>query len=524
MPTPSPLDASPTFAHTPARNREWLGLLAFFAVVSIYRLLVLRHNGLDLYLDEAQYWTWAQHLAWGYFSKPPMIAGVIAATTAVCGNGVVCIKSGAVLIYPLVSLLIYATARQLFTRPEERGVAVWSSVSFFTLPGAAFSAMIISTDVPLFLFWTAALYAYIRAVHSKHWSWWLLAGLAAGLGLLTKYTMVIFAFSVLLHLGTTPRLRTWLRNPKPYAAMLVAGVVFAPNLLWNAQHGWPTLHHTEQISHLNSDAGLHWNHLLEFLGSQFAITGPVLLTAFILQLALLRKLWIADERLRLLACFALPFLFIISLQALLGRANANWGAMTYASATIFSVALLIRQQQRRWLITGLVFNLALMIAAYHFDGLADTFGIELTAKTDLYKRVRGWNELGRQASVVQSQYPQALLLGDSRDVLAELEYYVTPQPLDAVLWNPQAVIDSHYALTTTMNDKLGRDFIYVTGRPALDAQIVASFDSIEALPPLHVTIRPKYALDYHVWLLQHFDGYQSATPAANTSTIAPAAP
>ncbi|MDB5985079.1 MAG: hypothetical protein JWR16_132 [Nevskia sp.] len=496
----------------------------FLLLVTVYRLLVLRSNGLDLYLDEAQYWTWAQHLQWGYFSKPPVIAGLIAATTAVCGDGVVCVKSGAVLIYPLVSLLIYALARRLFTRPDERGVAGWSALTFFTLPGAAFSAMIISTDVPLFLFWTAALYAYVRAIENNQWRWWLLAGLASGLGLLTKYTMVIFALSVLLHLLTTPGLRAQLRNPKLYSTMLVAAVVFAPNLLWNAQHGWPTLHHTEQISHLNSDAGLHWNHLFEFLGGQFAITGPVLLIAFIVQLVLLRRVWTADPRLRLLACFALPFIAIISLQALLGRANANWGAMTYASATIFSVALLLRYRQRRWLIIGIAFNLVVTIVAYHYDGLARMIGVELTAKSDLYKRVRGWSELGRQAGVLRSQFPQALLLGDSRDVLAELEYYVNPHPLDAVLWNPTGTMDSHYALATTMDDKLGRDFLYVTGEPQLDAFIVGSFDSVESLPPLHVTIHPSYALAYHVWLLQHFNGYRAAAPTSGDVAATSVAP
>ena len=238
-----------------------------------------------------------------------------------------------------------------------------------------------------------------------------------------------------------------------------------------------------------------------------------------IQLLALRAVWTADARLRLLACFALPFLGVISLQALLGRANANWGAMTYAAATIFAVALLLRRQQKKWLMVGLVFNVALTLVAYHYDALARMFGVELSAKTDLYKRVRGWSELGRQASVLQSQYPQALLMGDSRDVLAELEYYIQPHPLDAVLWNPTRTMDSHYALATTLDDKIGRDFVYVTGRSTLDEYVVASFDSVEALPPLHVAIHPNYALAYHVWLLQHFTGYRSG----DTSTSAPKA-
>ena len=44
------------------------------AILTAYRLWVIQHLGIDLYVDEVQYWTWSQALAWGYFSKPPVIA------------------------------------------------------------------------------------------------------------------------------------------------------------------------------------------------------------------------------------------------------------------------------------------------------------------------------------------------------------------------------------------------------------------------------------------------------------------
>ena len=543
----------------------WL-LLALLLLVTAYRGFSLYADGLDLYVDEAQYWTWAQKLDWGYYSKPPVIAALIALTTSACGDGAFCVKSGALLLYPLITLLIWAAARRLF----DGRVAFWSAVAFLLLPGVSLSSLIISTDVPFFLFWTLALYAYLRAVEepaasppltppiaprsalpspaigerdigrqpaaaaSGSWAWWLLAGAAAGLGLLTKYTMVIFALSVLLHLALTPPLRRHLRSPRLYLAMALALLVFAPNLWWNAQHGWPTLRHTEDISHLNGEAGLHWNHLGEFLGGQFGVMGPVLFAAW-LALTLWRpRGWFADPRYRFLACFALPFLGLISLQALAGRANANWGAMAYASATIFLVALLLQRGRTTVLATGLAINLLLMPIAYHFDAWTRYFVIEQVDRSnagkclrawvrlqdcgefmtlpDPYKRVRGWAQLGRQVQLLRAQYPDALLLGDSRDVLAELMYYVSPHPLDAVLWNPHRVMDSHYALSTTMDDKLGRSFLYITDGDRLPPEVLGGFGSIEALPPLHVTIHRDFALDYKVWLLQDFKGYPKVEP------------
>ncbi|MBL6752373.1 MAG: glycosyltransferase family 39 protein [Nevskia sp.] len=486
----------------PAPGLAWL-LLAL-AAVTAYRALALRWAGLDLYVDEAQYWTWSRRLDWGFYSKPPVIAALIRLTTSACGDGPACVKSGALLVYPLASLLIWAIARRLF----DARIAFWSALTFFLLPGVSFSSQIISTDVPFFLFWCAALYAYLRALDGDRWGWWLAAGAAAGLGLLTKYTMLIFALSVLLHLALTPRLRPQLRNPRLYAAMATALGVFAPNLLWNARHGWPTVHHTVDISHLDSDAGLHWNHLGEFLASQLAVMGPLLFCAWLWLTAWRPRQWWADERYRLLACFALPFLALISLQALAGRADANWGAMTYAAATIFAVALLLQRGRRRLLAAAILVNAALMPLLYHFDAATRALQVELSARTDPFKRVRGWAELGRQAQAVRAQFPGTLYLADSRDILAELMYYVHPHPLDAVLWNPQRVMDNDYALSTRMDDQRGRDFLYVTGRAQLDAATIDSFQSVEELPPLHVTIHRDYALDYKVFLLHNFGGYR----------------
>jgi 4-amino-4-deoxy-L-arabinose transferase-like glycosyltransferase len=503
--------------HAPAagpgeRASFWL-LLGPTVLVTAYRALSLHYAGmsLDLYVDEAQYWTWAQKLDWGYYSKPPVIAAVIALTGQACGDSPFCVKSGALLLYPLSTLLIWALARRLF----DGRVAFWSAAAFLLLPGVSFSSLIISTDVPFFLFWTLALYAYLRAVEpagGNAWGWWLLAGAAAGLGLQTKYTMVIFAASALLHLAVTPRLRPLLRSPRLYAAMLLALLIFAPNLWWNAHHGWPTLRHTEDISHLNGGAGLHWNHLGEFLGGQFAVMGPLFFGAWLALTAWRPGRWWADERYRFLACFALPFLGLICLQALLGRANANWGAMAYAAATVFMTALLLQRRLLLLFAAGMALNVALMPIAYHFDALTRYFVIDLKSRTDPYKRVRGWAQLGRQTQLLRAQYPAALLLGDSRDVLAELMFYVHPHPLDAVLWNPRGEMSNHYALSTTMDDKTGRDFLYVTGSDKLAPEMLAAFGSVEALPPLHVTIHPDYALDYKVWLLQDFKGYAKETP------------
>jgi 4-amino-4-deoxy-L-arabinose transferase-like glycosyltransferase len=486
-------------------RRAGIVLAVVLAILTGYRILVLHFANIDLYVDEAQYWTWAQHLDWGYYSKPPVIAAVIAATTAVLGDSELGVKAGSLLIYPIVAWLLFALVRRLF----DTRTAFWAAFIFVTLPGAAFSVMIISTDVPMFLCWACALFAYLRAVDDDRWHWWLLLGAAVGAGLMTKYTMVIFGLSVLLHLGFSRELRHHFRNPKLYAAMALALAIFAPNIIWNAQHDWPTLKHTGDISGLEQKHGplLHWHEFIAFLGGQAALVGPIYLIAWVLQLVFGAREWSKDPRYRMLAWFSLPFLALISVLALLGRANANWAAMVYVAATIFFVARLIEKRHWGWLVIGLLFNLAVTELAYHYDYFAHVAGISLNRHTDVYKRVRGWHQIGQQATALQQRYPQTLFLADDRDILAELEYYVHPHPLDAVEWNPDHRIDSHYALTTTMADKIGRDFLYVTRSASLPDDVRASFASAQPLQPLQVEIHPDYHLDFHVWLLKGFRGY-----------------
>ena len=496
--------------NTLAKHRLDSGLLALLLILlvgTLYRALALHWSGLNLYVDEAQYWTWAQALDWGYYSKPPVIAALIAATTSLFGDSELAVKSGALIVYPFTTLVLYALARRLF----DARIAFWTALTFFTLPGVAFSSLIISTDVPLFLCWSVALYSLHRAVSENDWLWWLLLGIACGVGLLTKYTMGIFAVSTVLWFALTPALRSQFLKPGPYLTAVVAALIFAPNLWWNHSHGWPTFQHTADISNLEAGPGLHWDELQEFLSGQAAIMGPVLFIALLVLIARIRSWWRTPHGL-FLACFTLPFLLLISAQALLGRANANWAAMTYAAGTLWVVSWLLQANRRGVLIAGLVINLAAMFAAYHYHAIAQASGRELTSKTDYYKRVQGWDLLGQKVAALLAQQPDTLLLANERDTMSELAYYARPHSAGAVLWNPQHRVTNHYELVTSFSGKGGYDFIFLTRDKAMPAGMADSFLSTERLPDLQVSVVPGWSLNYRVWRLSGFIGYPMAAP------------
>ena len=72
--------------------------VAWVTALTVLRLFTSALSGLELHGDEAQYWSWGQTLDFGYFTKPPLIAWVIAATTAVCGDGEACVRASSPLL------------------------------------------------------------------------------------------------------------------------------------------------------------------------------------------------------------------------------------------------------------------------------------------------------------------------------------------------------------------------------------------------------------------------------------------
>ena len=478
--------------------RYFFYLLLMVLVITAYRAWVVLTNGLPLYVDEAQYWFWAQNLAWGYYSKPPIIAAVIATTTSVCGNAEPCIRAGSLIFYPLSTFVLFFLTHRLF----DEKIAFIAGLLFITLPAVGVSSLLISTDVVLFFFWILALFAFVRVLKTDAWLDWILLGVALGLGLLTKYTMGVFFLSAALYLFFSGRWYFFIKL-RAWVAVLITAAIFAPNLGWNWQHNFPTFQHTAEISHLEQ-AGLHWSSFAEFFIGQFGVFGLLFFPLLLLILFNLKRLQCLPYS-GLLISFTLPFLLIISLQALLGTANANWAAPSYVAATVLLAAWLVYGQYRYLFIMGLLLNTWLFVGLYHYQTVASWLGIEITAKNDVYKRLRGWDELGQQYLALQAKYPNALPMAEERGVMSELTYYARPVGLNIVSWNPEHKLRHHYDLVTSLEGREGQEFLFVsTG--ALPTNIQAYFAPTEQVGELSVRLYADYELRYPVYRLQNFKG------------------
>lgn len=471
----------------------WLLLIAIVA----YRWWVLWALQPPMDLEETYYLYWSVEPDLGYYSKPPMVAWLLAGFTGLFGIEPLAVKSVSLTLHTLTALLVYGIGRRLWSP----AAALAGALTFYTLPVIGTLALFTSTDAALHFCWALTLWAFLHARDSDRLGWWLLTGLAAGLGLLSKYTMGVMAIGLLGYLLATPQHRRLLGRPGLWLGVLVAALVWAPNLWWNWQHDFISFRHTAEISQLDQ-AWLRPDELLAFLGPQWPMFGLLLLPLLLLRL----RRCAADDGGRLLLWVSLPMLLVISLQALLAEANLNWASAAYIGLGLLAGACLW-QWRRGWLAAAVALNLLLLSAAYHYHALADAAGVELTARQDPYRKRLGWAELGAQLRPVLQAEPDTMLVSDDRKLLSYLGYHAADWPPTVARWNPEGVVVSQYDLQRLDLQMAERRVVFVSRRP-LDDAVLQRFGRHRDLGELTQQVYPDRVLRLHVYELRGFRGYQ----------------
>lgn len=452
--------AEPTADAGPRDVRRWLlRLAAVLAVILAVRIVALYFNATDLFFDEAQYWSWSRDPAFGYYSKPPLIAWLIGLSTAACGVGEFCVRLSSPLVHTMTALAVFFAANRLYG-PR---TGFWSGLVFATLPGVSLSAGIISTDVPLLMFWAIALFAFIAFLQQRD-AWWpaLLLGVALGLGLNAKYAMAYFVLATLVYVAATPEQRWIVRDRRWWTALAIGAVMIAPNLIWNAQHRFATFAHTADNAKWGG-ALFHPHKAIEFFGSQFGVFGPILFGALLVVAvrAYRQGLPPAD---RLLLSFALPMVLIVTMQAFLSRAHANWAAVSYVAATILVTATMLRDADRRWLTASLALHLAILVG----------FGVALTQARTLalpggknpFARTLGWAEVAdaaekRLEAAAQAGRPFGAVVALDRSITAELLYYMRNSKVPVLAWPPRGRPKDHYQLMRPLRPSSPGPFLLI---------------------------------------------------------------
>ncbi|XCN75309.1 MAG: glycosyltransferase family 39 protein [Candidatus Electrothrix aestuarii] len=410
--------------------------------------------------DEAYYWQWSRYLSLGYYDHPPMIAWGIWLATKLFGHTEFAVRLPTILALAFASVYLCLLAARWFSWRIAFQVALLTQ-GVLLLIG---SALIATPDGMLLLCWSAACFHAARAVEEDTLPQWLLTGMWFGLGLLSKYTMLLFLPSLFLAMLCTAAYRTHLLTYKPWLGLLLGCLLFTPVILWNAENNWVTFRHILFQGGGNTSTLLTFSYLPDFLGTQAALLSPIL---FLFILAGWALGWsnkrIPGERISFLVWMSLTTFLVFTLLSLHVRIYGNWSAPAYLTAFILIAALYSPGQSGQsssryglWNFgLGLSFclsTLILILLLYPILPLKVSLKLPLlpgTTELDLGRLAReteGWDELGERVDkeLLSMRRPEeTFLFGLRYQFASELAFYMKTQPRTVTInrWSRPNVYD-----------------------------------------------------------------------------------
>ena len=217
------------------RNIEQNWKTLCFALIAYSVLLRLFFLGLtEILHEEGYYWNYAQHLDLGYLDHPPLVGWVVWLTTTLFGDSEFALRLGGFFLWFVSAYFCYALSKRVFNGRVARDTLLL----FAFLPYLFSVSIIVLPDSSLVASWAGCLYFTYRFVIDEKPAAALGVGFFMGAGMLSKYSIVLLGVAAILFLITDRRSRRWLMRYEVYAAILMAGLLFLPVIVWNARHEW----------------------------------------------------------------------------------------------------------------------------------------------------------------------------------------------------------------------------------------------------------------------------------------------
>lgn len=443
------------------RNRM---VLAFLLVVAALRSAAILLSPLGLGVDEAQYWLWSQEFDFGYYTKPPLTSWIIGLSHMMFGHAEWAVRLPAPWLHLATALVLWRATDWLYGSRAGR----WAAILWTLLPLVSLGSFVISTDTPLLLAYSCGLLALAAILTDRVTAprGLFYAGLAIGIAMLAKYAAIYFALSLVLFAG-------WDRMAKgraltlPALGLFVVGLLLAlgPNLIWNLANDFTTVRHLGDNANLAKQS-YSPGSMLAFLGAQFGVAGPA---AFALMVTLFIPPFSGQTR-RLLISFAAPPLVIISIQAFLSEANANWAAAALPALVIWLAHWITSPGGIRWglLTAGINGGIAAAFAVAMFAG---QFG-PLTPESDPLRRLRGWDLLAQDIAPVVAAHDASMIIADRRATAALLSWHfhdgVTGdagqrKPVAIRVFDEDGIPSNHFEQNLNWTPAPGRHLLAVNG-------------------------------------------------------------
>ncbi len=461
--------------------------------------------------DEATFWEWSRHLAFGYYAHPPMTAWLVALMTNLLGIFKYTVRLSAILLHLGTIALVYRLALDIFRSKQP---ALFSALLYAVLPISTVLGTAMTTDAALIFFFTAAVYCSKRAVIDDQKKYWYWVGVTGGAMLLSKFMAVLFFPGLFLFLVINNRYRKVFLSKEPYLGSLVALLLFSPFLYWNYKNSWLTFQFNFFMRHRQE--GFNPVKPFEYLAGQLVAGSPlvfslllIVLVYFIVQLHRKRSSSTRnrDDTILLLAYYAAFPIIYFGGTSFGVEVSPHWPAIIYGPGVILIVAWLnkksdfISQKPRfqyglYWssviiasFVTALITFLVLFPKVLP-DKMIYTENVY--DKAPIISHYFGWHEIGVHIDSIKQEWenrPEGFFMSSKDYSLASMLGFYTPSHPNFYLMNvtKDVVHGKSYLLWEKGKKMPGANTIYVGDEPdSYQSRIPDFFKDTRQLEPFVV--------------------------------------
>ncbi|NOQ88949.1 MAG: hypothetical protein GQ550_08495 [Gammaproteobacteria bacterium] len=422
-----------------SESSNWIGISVTLAICA-FALRLVYLNGLEVIPQEAYYWNYAQHLSPGYLDHPPLVAATIYAGEMLFGHNLFGSRFGA-FVYGIIFITFFYRYARL---QVDQACAVLASCFALLLPYYFLgSGFLITPDAGLSMAWVMAVYFFYRALVTDDKKAWYGVGVAMGIGMLSKYSIVLLAPAAFLYILIDAQARQHLFKKEPYIAIVIAALIFSPVIYWNVINDWASFEFQavdrfDKATEFSLDVMLE--NILAMVTPLPLLALPYLFTAKAIreeksQQGLLESPFNIRVRYFIASFLFLP-LGVFAWSALESEPRYNWTGPLWVTILPMLAWLVINAQQLRWRLIALLLNklalpmLFILIGIYSILLHSLSIGLPGVAFPHGTARLLGWQEVSRNILAIQKQLPvneaKVIVTGmDKYFISSKLAYYGT---------------------------------------------------------------------------------------------------
>ncbi|MDX1998355.1 MAG: glycosyltransferase family 39 protein [Thermoanaerobaculia bacterium] len=397
-------------------SRPGPGWAAWFLPALALLFYLVTFEGYGVFRDELYYVACGRHLGWGYVDHPPFVALVAAIVDGLFGPSLFFLRLPVALALAATVAVAGALAREL---GGGRFAVLFGQFLVFSAPIYLAMSSYLSMNAFDILFWTLGAWLVARLCRTGDRRLWLAFGLLAGLALQNKLSFLFFGAGIVAALLLARRFDV-LKSRELWLGGLVAGLIFAPHVLWQIQNDFPTAEFMDNARRYKNAAlsplSFILSHLFEHagpVGGLFALGGTAAL--------------VAGRRLKAFRALGWAYPLIAAGLLLAGGAKAYYlapilGLVLPAGAVAFE-GLTARRRILRWSVVALTVALAGVAAPLAKPLLpVDTYvryaaalgqkpstgeNKRLGRLPQFYADMHGWREMAEAVSGVYRALPAA---------------------------------------------------------------------------------------------------------------------